>query len=142
MELRSSHAPPGDTTPHTEIEALEHERFDAIVEGDLEKFASLCHERLVYTHSDGSRDTLDSYLGKVRRGVYNYSRISHPVDQIIVIGDVALVVGRMTADLTINGTPKRLDNTSLAVWVREADQWKFLAYQPTPAPTVIPQQSS
>jgi uncharacterized protein (TIGR02246 family) len=135
MNIHSSHDPPGNRSPQMMINALEDERFDAIVEGDLEKFAELCHEQLVYTHSDGSRDTLESYIGKVRQGIYNYHRISHPVDEIIVIGDVALVIGRMIADLTINGTPKALDNTSLAVWIREEEQWKFLAYQPTPCPT-------
>lgn len=134
MDIHSSHDPPGNGSPQMTINALEDQRFDAIVEGDLDKFEKLCHEQLVYTHSDGSRDTLESYIGKVRRGIYNYRHISHPVDEIIVIGDVALVVGRMVADLTINGIPKTLDNTSLAVWIREEEQWKFLAYQPTPSP--------
>ena len=134
MKIHTPQTEPGHCSPQSTITALEHERFNAIVAGDLEKFTNLCHERLVYTHSDGSRDSLESYVSKVRRGIYNYSRISHPVEEIIVIGDVALVVGRMIADLTINGAAKRLDNSSLAVWVREDNQWKFLAYQPTNVP--------
>ena len=40
----------------------------------------------------------------------------------------------MNADLTVGGRSKRLNNASLAVWVREGSSWKFIAYQPTPKP--------
>lgn len=131
MTIHTSQSPPGPHSYQNTINALEHERFDAIVSGDLERFTTLCHERLVYTHSDGSRDSLESYVEKVKQGFYRYSHISHPVEEIIIIGGVALVVGRMIADLTIDGTEKKLDNKSLAVWVCEKNQWKFLAFQPT-----------
>ena len=114
---------------------LENKRFAAIVDGDLETFASCCHPDLVYTHSNGSRDTLDSYLDKVTSGFYVYHRIDHPTEDIIVKGDTAVVVGEMNASITANGVEKDLVNSSIAVWVKENDQWLLLAYQPTPRPS-------
>jgi ketosteroid isomerase-like protein len=73
-------------------------------------------------------------MDKCRQGVYVYHRIDHPVEQVKIIGDVALVMGEMQADLTIRGTRTSLDNTALAVWVRAGSSWKLLAYQPTPKP--------
>lgn len=43
--------------------------------------------------------------------------------------------GRMQADLSVNGAPTSLDTRSIAVWVNHGAQWRFLAYQGTPAPT-------
>ena len=85
-------------------------------------------------HSSGARDTKAEYLRKVRTGYYDYWRIDHPVERVEVVGDTALVVGRMTADLGVDGTPKTIDNLSLAVWTRIAGDWRLLAYAPTRLP--------
>jgi hypothetical protein len=123
-----------DTTAaeKNKIVALEDRRYQAVVDGDYDTFADLCHRRLVYTHSLGDRDTLSSYLEKLRKGFYRYHRIDHPIEDIVLIGDTALVLGQMNADLTVNGTQKSLANSALSVWIRDGDTWKFLAYQPTP----------
>ena len=113
------------------LRKLEDARFDAVVAGDFDTFASHCHPDLLYTHSNAVVDTLDSYLTKCKAGFYNYHHIDHPIDKIRVLGDTALVFGEMKADLTAGGTRKQLDNVSLAVWVRDQDTWKLLAYQPT-----------
>jgi ketosteroid isomerase-like protein len=116
-----------------EIRDLERQRYEAVLNEDFEAFARLCHDKLVYTHSGGDRDSLQSYVAKCRQGKYRYHHIEHPVEDIIVVGDVAMVVGKMRAKLTVNGTEKELDNSALAVWVRDVQGWKLLAYQPTPS---------
>ena len=116
------------------LRELEDARFDALVAGDFDAFASHCHPDLLYTHSNAVVDTLDSYLAKCKDGFYDYHHIDHPIDKITVLGDAALVFGEMKADLTTGGTRKQLDNESLAVWVRDRDTWKLLAYQPTVRP--------
>lgn len=114
------------------ITELEDQRFDAVVAGDFDRFAAVCHPDLMYTHSNGVTDSLDSYLAKCRDGFYVYHRVDHPVTKILVKADVAFVLGEMNADLTAGGTRKQLRNTSLAVWVRDSETWKLIAYQPTP----------
>lgn len=123
------------TTAEGQLERLEEERYQAVLDADFDSFARLCHDKLVYFHSNGERDTLASYLDKCAQGLYRYHRIEHPVSDIVVVGDVGLVIGEMQADLDIHGRPVQLDNTSLAVWVREDEAWKLLAYRPTPKPT-------
>ncbi|MCX4703209.1 nuclear transport factor 2 family protein [Streptomyces sp. NBC_01373] len=113
------------------IRALESRRFDAIVARDFDTFAELAHPGLAYTHSNGALDTLSSYLDKCKSGFYVYHRIDHPIDAITVVGDTAVVIGEMNADLTAGGVRKELANRSLAVWTRANGAWKFLAYQPT-----------
>jgi ketosteroid isomerase-like protein len=113
---------------------LERQRYAAMVDGDFDGFAAVCHPDLIYTHSTAVTDTLASYLAKCRDGYYRYHRIEHPVTKIVVTGDTALVLGEMNADLTAGGVRKQLRNSSLAVWVRAGGTWKLIGYQPTPKP--------
>ena len=117
------------------ITALEQRRFDAMTAGDFDAFAAVSHPELIYTHSNAVTDTLESYLRKCRDGFYVYHSIDHPITRIVISGDVALVLGEMNADLTAGGVRKQLNNSSLAVWVRDGDSWLLIGYQPTPKPT-------
>jgi Domain of unknown function (DUF4440) len=114
--------------------AAEDRRYRAMHDGDLATLEQVCADELSYAHSSGARDTKDEYLAKVRSGYYVYQRIDHPVERVEVVGDAAIVVGRMTADLLVGGTPKSIDNLALAVWTRASGEWRLLAYAPTSLP--------
>jgi hypothetical protein len=114
--------------------AAEDRRYRAMLDVDLTTLDAVCADDLSYAHSSGVRDTKDEYLGKVRSGYYVYRRIDHPVERVAVVGDSAIVVGRMTADLDVDGTPKTIDNLALAVWTRASGQWQLLGYAPTAPP--------
>ena len=121
------------TTPaHVLIQDLEDKRYEAVLNQDFDILANLCHPELVYGHTAGNRDSRDTYLAKLRTGALRYHRIDHPVEGIVLVGDTALVVGQMNADLTVNGTNKTLSNSALAVWANDGSTWRFIAYQPTP----------
>ena len=111
---------------------LERVRYDAMVAGDFDAFAAVCHPDLIYTHSSGGTDTLESYVAKCRAGLYDYHHIDHPVTTVVLHGDVVLVLGEMNADITAGGVRKQLRNSCLAVWVRAGETWKLIGYQPTP----------
>jgi hypothetical protein len=112
----------------------EDRRYRAMQDADLPALDELCADGLSYAHSSGVRDSKGEYLGKVRSGYYVYRRIDHPVDRVEVVGDTAIVVGRMTADIEVQGVPKTIDNLALAVWTRASGAWRLLAYAPTSLP--------
>ena len=120
------------TPDEREVRRLEDLRYDALVRGDIDAFVACCHPDLMYTHSSGVTDTLDSYAEKLRTGYYVYHAIDHPITRIAIEGDTALVLGEMNADITAGGVEKRLHNLCLNVWVRPNGTWKFMAYHPTP----------
>ena len=113
---------------------LEDRRYQAMIDADLDTMDRLCADELSYAHSSGARDTKDEYLGKIRSGYYVYRRIDHPVERVEVVGDTAIVVGGMTADIEVQGVPKTIDNLALAVWTRASGAWRLLAYAPTSLP--------
>jgi ketosteroid isomerase-like protein len=125
------------TAACAEIQEMERLRFEAMEAADVEQLTAMFHDQLVYSHSNGSRDSRDLYIAKIKEGRLKYRGISHPVEKIVLVGNTALVAGRMTATAWVNGKAKWLDNNSLAVWVREDGGWKFLAYQPTPLPRSV-----
>jgi hypothetical protein len=114
--------------------AAEDRRYRAMQEADLATLDEVCADELSYAHSSGVRDTKAEYLGKVRSRYYVYLRIDHPVERVEIVGGTAVVVGRMTADLLVRGTPKTIDNLALAVWTRVSGAWRLLAYAPTALP--------
>ncbi len=124
--------PPNDA--RAEVLAAEDRRYRAMLDADLAALDALCHDELSYAHSSGVRDTKAEYLGKVASGYYRYHRIDHPVERVEVVGDCAMVVGRMRSDLRVQGTPKTIDNLALAVWARDTGRWRLLAYASTPLP--------
>ncbi|NEM06118.1 nuclear transport factor 2 family protein [Geodermatophilus normandii] len=124
----------GDPEDVGAVLAAEDRRYQAMVDADLTTLDALCAAELSYAHSSGARDTKDQYLEEVRSGYYVYRRIDHPVERVALVGDSALVVGRMTADLDVDGRPRTIDNLALAVWTRASGRWQLLAYAPTPLP--------
>ncbi len=125
-------------TDDADIKAVldaEDRRYQAMIDADLETLDELCADGLSYAHSNGARDTKAEYFEKVRSGYYVYHRVDHPVERVEVLGDTAIVVGRMTADLDSGGVRKTIDNLALAVWTRTVSGWRLLAYAPTPLPS-------
>lgn len=122
------------TKDEADIRALEDRRYAAMLAGDVATLTAMCSKELIYTHSQGDRDTFESYLAKVTSGHFVYHKIDHAIDHLILRGDAALVVGTMTAHVNAAGQDRHINNACLAVWLRESDGWKFAAYQPTPIP--------
>jgi hypothetical protein len=114
--------------------AGEDHRYEALIGPDLATLDRLFAEQLSYAHSSGIRDTKGEYLEKIRSGYYVYQRVDHSTERVEVVGDTVVVIGRMTADLTVQGTAKTIDNLALAVWTRVTGDWQLLAYASTPLP--------
>ena len=114
------------------INALEEQLYLAMRQGDFHAFERLSHPELTYIHSNGVRDSLDSYLNKCREGLYVYHRIDHRLDDIRLSGNTALAFGEMSADITSHGIDKTIHNRTLTVWLKTGLQWQLFAYQPTP----------
>jgi ketosteroid isomerase-like protein len=125
--------------PHTDvaghIRELEARRYQAMTDGDVSTLDQLLSADLVFTHSDTSVDTKQSYLDKVRRGFFNYGPLSHPERVIVVHGDCAIVAGDMRGEIQIDGQTRVLNSSVLVVWTRENDNWLLLAFQPTKYPS-------
>lgn len=116
------------------ILVLEDRRYQAMIDADLAALDELCAPELVYTHSSSAQDTKESYLRKLAEGFFDYRWVDHPVDQVLGYDGAALVFGRMVGELTLDGQLRTLNSRTLAVWARQADRWRLVAFQATPIP--------
>ncbi len=117
-----------------QISELENRRYQALTDADLATLEELLSPDLVYTHSDASSDTRQSYLDKVASKALIYGVIEHPVSSIVVRGDSALVFHDMRGEVQVGEATRVLNSRALAVWAREGGAWRLLAYQPTRIP--------
>jgi ketosteroid isomerase-like protein len=117
-----------------QISELEARRYQAMTAADLPVLEELFSADLVYTHSDASADSKQSYLDKLASGHFDYGVMDHPESSIVVRGDCALVFGDMRGEVLIAGATRVLNSKCLAVWVRENGNWALLAFQPTKYP--------
>lgn len=124
-----------DDATAKQISALEARRYQALADGDLATLDELFSADLVYTHSDATADSKQSYLDRLANGYFRYGPLEHPEHGIVVRGDCALVFHDMRGEVLIDGQLKRvLNSRSLAVWVREDGTWRLLAFHPTKYP--------
>jgi hypothetical protein len=106
-----------------------------MTDADIATLDELCSADLVYTHSDATADSKQSYLDRVATGFFRYGPMTHPEHSILVRGDCAVVIGDMRGEVLVNHETKRvLNSRSIAVWVREDGNWVLLAFQPTKYP--------
>jgi ketosteroid isomerase-like protein len=118
-----------------QVRTLENRRYQAMTDGDVGALGELFAADLVYTHSDATADSKQSYLDRLASGYFKYGPVSHPETSIVVHGDCVLVLGDMRGEVEIGGNLRVLNSASLSVWVRENDRWVLLAFQPTKYPS-------
>jgi ketosteroid isomerase-like protein len=124
-----------DDVTAKQISALEARRYQAMTDADIATLDELFSADLVYTHSDATSDSKQSYLDRVATGFFRYGPMTHPEHSIVVRGDCAIVIGDMRGEVLVNGeTMRALNSRSIAVWVREDGNWALLALQPTQYP--------
>jgi ketosteroid isomerase-like protein len=123
-----------DPATARQISELEARRYQAMADADTAVLAELLAPDLVYTHSDASTDSRQSYLDKLDRGEFDYGPMEHPETSILVRGDCALVLGDMRGEVRVGGQLRVLNSRALAVWVRAGAGWQLIAFQPTKYP--------
>lgn len=111
---------------------LEARRYGLMADGDAEALADLLAEELLYLHSSGQLDGKQEYLEPIRTGVLKYLTVDHVEEQVTIVGEVAVVLGTMEADVLLDGVERKVRNQHMVVWTRQAGEWKVLAYHPAP----------
>ncbi|WP_245216026.1 nuclear transport factor 2 family protein [Pararoseomonas baculiformis] len=118
-----------------EIRALEARRYAAMRDGDTEALAALLSDRLVYAHSNATTDSKESYLATLRDGSLRYLEVHFETEAVLEAGPgAAAALGRMSARIHRYGAEREIASLTLALWTKEGDQWRLLAYQPTSLP--------
>src|SRR3979490_165452 len=84
---------PAGSALREEMLALERKRADAMVREDVETLATLLADDLSSTHSDGRRDTKESFLGLVAAPAMRYLGVDYSNQEVVDCGDAVVVRG-------------------------------------------------
>lgn len=120
------------------LRAAEDSRAQALLSQDWDLLASLLDEDLVVTHSNGRRDTRDSFLQSCSSGRLLYLRFEQDISAIALRRDHAVVSAVLHARIVLPDD-RELDVHALstAVWSRigAGSGWRLLAVHTTSVPT-------
>ncbi|MFT5182871.1 MAG: ketosteroid isomerase-like protein [Alphaproteobacteria bacterium] len=128
---------PGTQSDIAELEALEDQRYAAMLAADIRTLEELLHEDLIYAHSTGGMDTKEMYLAALRDKVSVYKSVVRDEQTVRVTGDIGLVFHHAQIDAEHKGAELHLDNRLLAVWLRNNGVWRLLAIQSGAIPPQI-----
>lgn len=116
-----------------EIAAAEQQRCAAMIANDPAALAAILDDGLQFHHATGAVDDKAAFLAKMAAGRIRYAGIAWSEDKVTALADdAALLTGRMTTDVQVEGTDKRLNNRVMTVWRRGNGAWRLLAFQSTP----------
>jgi hypothetical protein len=111
--------------------ASEARRCDAMLAGDTKVLDALIDPRLHFSHATGAVDDKTAYLAKIVAGRISYVSIDWSEQKVTALNDAALLTGRMSSLVRVEGVEKRLENRVLAVWGWDGT-WRLIAFQSTP----------
>ena len=123
-----------DSSVSGAILAREAQRGKALLASDVDALAELLSDRLVFAHANATYEDKSSLLKKMASGTIKYQTLAVTEQRVIELGETALLVAPLTADVTVGGAPRAIDNWTLSVWTLEGESWRLVAYQPTAIP--------
>lgn len=114
---------------------LENGRLGLMIDADVNTFAELLSEDVVYVHSSGFTDDKASYLKKFRDGAFIYHSAALQLKKVSALGeDAFMATGTIQMDATVGGVLRHLHTLLLVVWRKESGTWRLLGHQTTSLP--------
>jgi hypothetical protein len=113
--------------------AAEKRRCDAMLASDHDALAAVLDPCLHFSHATGVVDDKAALLAKMAAGRIHYAGIAWSEEKVTPLApDAALLTGRMTTDVRVDGVDKRLNNRVITVWGKTGGDWHLIAFQSTP----------
>ena len=113
---------------------LEEQRYQAMVEQNVETLDSMLDDDLIFTHASGKIDTKATFLESLGSGTLIYKAVEIDNVKVRVYGDCGVINGESRLDLHVRGEDRTLNMLFTTVWVRDSNGWKVVAYQSTRQP--------
>jgi hypothetical protein len=121
------------------LKTAELARFAANDAADAKALGDLLDADLEYVHSNGDLDTKASFIESLTSGRRDYVSSQPTIENIRILGDVALIRGRALVKVSDNGNTRDLDIGYTDVWVWKGGHWRMTAWRsarmPPPATT-------
>ncbi len=98
---------------------------EALLSGDRASLTDIAADELTYGHSSGIVEDKAAFVEAIASGKTDFTKIDISDQTISVVGKIALVRHKMSADLG----KAHVDLGILTVWTKQKKGWKLLARQ-------------
>ncbi len=113
-----------------EVRIADTARVLSTLRGDADRLGRLLSDSLIYGHVNGGAQTKEVLLAAVRTNRIKYEAYDYLEKKITrVSDDLAVMTGRVQLKATAGKEHADYAVRFLAVWRREAGEWRLFAYQ-------------
>lgn len=113
-----------------QVRALERRRIEATRINDADALEPLLHDALIYVNSVGAIYDKQGYLRSIRSHALTYDRdFDVRETEVRILDDIVILVGVMLGHSRLDGEQQVFHFPSIAVWRKEVDGWRLLAWQ-------------
>ncbi|MBS1772547.1 MAG: nuclear transport factor 2 family protein [Bacteroidetes bacterium] len=102
---------------------------NALIERDSNALKTLLHEKLVYGHSNGWKQTKKEVIDDLFNGKIAYHKISQSEESIVMDGNTATVRSIADIDVTMEGKDLHFKLHVLQVWIWKNKKWQLFGRQ-------------
>lgn len=120
-----------DAKVAAEVLALEERRRRALIDVDMAELDAIFDDSLVHIHAPGLTQNKAELLEHIERR-RSFIDITREDLQVRTVGDVAILVGRLTNRMRSPEGERTLDGMATQVLRRDGDEWRFINFQLTP----------
>ncbi|HEV2827280.1 MAG TPA: nuclear transport factor 2 family protein [Pyrinomonadaceae bacterium] len=125
--------PATETAEHT-VRAVEQRFAAALLKKDAVAVDELLADDLLHISFDGQVANKAEYMAFFREGPWQYRKYEPSAMTIKVLGNVAVVTGRVNRTIVINNNETTGTFAFTHVWSRVADRWRLTSSQLTTVP--------
>ncbi|MBO2007896.1 nuclear transport factor 2 family protein [Hymenobacter negativus] len=117
---------PSPIATDQEILMLSSDKFRWKTTGNIDAVADLFDDELVFVHLDGHISSKREWIDELRAKRFVYHTITFREASAKVYGSTAVLVGKATFNVTMNGRRGTYNLVYTEVYTRKNDQWKLV----------------
>jgi hypothetical protein len=102
---------------------------NALIERDSNALKTLLHDKLVYGHSNGWKQTKKEVIDDLFNGKIAYHKIGQSEECIVMDGNTATVRSIADIDVTMEGKDLHFKLHVLQVWIWKNKKWQLFGRQ-------------
>jgi len=112
------------------VEAAEKGWSTGITKNDFPLLEKVLANDLTYTHSNGAKDTKESYIGNLKSGKSKYVSVDYTDLKVQLLSkDTAIAICRAKVVTMADGKPNPMSMSLLHVFKKNGKQWQMVAHQ-------------
>jgi hypothetical protein len=106
-----------------EVDLIHRQKFEWMINKELTLLQEILDDQLLYVHSNGWRETSNEVVENIASGKLEYKAVEIASSVVRYFNDIAIVNGRGTFHVALDGKPLEIVLDYTEVYRRELNRW-------------------